>query len=67
MLFNPGAVYMVTADEAERRLSDHPGWFQWCWLQVIRHRRDAPVPSVGVLELPESPGGEVRARVFPLG
>jgi putative phosphoesterase len=67
VLFNPGAVYMVTADEAERRLSDHPGWFQWCWLQVIRHRRDAPVPSVGVLELPESPSAEIRARVFPLG
>jgi putative phosphoesterase len=67
VLFNPGAVYMVTAQEAERRLSDHPGWFQWCWLQVIRHRRDTPVPSVGVLELPESTSAEVRARVFPLG
>lgn len=67
MLFNPGAVYMVTAEEARRRLDNRPGWFQWCWLQVIRHRRDAPVASVGVLEFPEDGRGEVRARVYPLG
>ena len=67
VLFNPGAVYMVTAQEAARRLSEGPSWFQWCWLQVIRHRRDTPVPSVGVLELPDGPPGEIRARVLPLG
>jgi putative phosphoesterase len=67
LLVNPGAVYMVTAEEARRRLGNGPGWFQWCWLQVIRHRRDGPVSSVGVLEIPEDGQGEVRARVYSLG
>jgi putative phosphoesterase len=66
LLFNPGAVYMVTAQEAQRRLRGGPSWFQWCWLQVIRHRLDAPVPSVGVLEIPEDARGEIRARVYPI-
>jgi uncharacterized protein len=66
LLFNPGAVYMVTVEEAERRLRSGPSWFQWCWLQVIRHRLDTPVPSVGILEIPEDGRGEVRARVYPL-
>jgi putative phosphoesterase len=66
LLFNPGAVYMVTASEARRRLRNGPGWFQWCWLQVIRHRRDTPVSSVGVLEIPDDGRGQVRARVYPL-
>jgi putative phosphoesterase len=66
MLFNPGAVYMVTAAEAERRLRSRPSWFQWCWLQIIRHRLDTPVPSVGILEIPGDGGGQVRARVYPL-
>jgi putative phosphoesterase len=68
LLFNPGAVYMVTAAEAERRLDSRPGWFEWCWLQVIRHRRDVAVPSVGVLEVPEEGdgAGAIKARVYPL-
>src|SRR5439155_10749792 len=60
--FNPGAVYMVTAAEARRRLRLGPGWFEWTWLQVIRHRRDLVVPSVGLLEIDH----EVRAVVHPL-
>lgn len=63
LVFNPGAVYMVTRAEARRRLGRRPGWFAWCWLQVIRHRLDETVPSVGILEV----GDEVRARVFSLG
>lgn len=55
LLFNPGAVYQVTAREAERRLGRRPGWFEWCWLQVMRHRRRAPRPTVGILELGEGP------------
>jgi putative phosphoesterase len=66
LLFNPGAVYMVTAEEARRRLRNGPGWFQWCWLQVIRHRKDAPVSSVGILEIPEDGRGDIRARVYSL-
>lgn len=63
LVFNPGAVYQVTAAEAGHRLERAPNWFEWCWLQVIRHRRDRPVASVGLLEV----GEEVRARVLPLG
>jgi putative phosphoesterase len=66
LMFNPGAVYMVTAGEARRRLRNGPGWFQWCWLQVIRHRRDTPISSVGVLEIPEDGRGQIKARVYPL-
>ncbi len=62
LVLNPGAVYMVDAAEARRRLSRGPGWFEWCWLQVIRHRRDPVVPSFGILEI----GDEVRARVLPV-
>ena len=51
VLFNPGAVYQVTPDEARRRLRRRPDWFEWSWLQVIRHRRATPVPSVGILEI----------------
>ena len=63
LVFNPGAIYAVTEAEARRRLAAGPNWFEWCWLQVIRHRRDRPITSVGILEV----GDEVRARVLPLG
>lgn len=63
LVFNPGAVYQVTEAEALRRLGRRPGWFEWTWLQVIRHRVDRPVPSYGVLEV--GPDG-IRARVYPL-
>jgi len=63
LVFNPGAVYQVDAAEARRRLGRGPSWFEWCWLQVIRHRLDRVVPSYGVLEVGPA---AVRARVFPL-
>jgi putative phosphoesterase len=63
LVFNPGPVYQVTEAEARRRLARRPGWFEWTWLQVIRHRVDRPVPSYGVLEVGPD---EVRARVYPL-
>ena len=53
----------ITPEEARRRLARRPGWFAWSWLQVIRHRRDQPVRSVGILELED---GQVRASVIPL-
>ena len=62
LVFNPGAVYMVDRHEARRRLGRGPNWFEWTWLQVIRHRRDAVVASVGILEI----GDDVRATVVPL-
>lgn len=63
LVLNPGAVYMVDAAEARRRLRRRPSWFEWCWLQVIRHRIDRPVPSYGLLEI-DAAG--LRARVVPL-
>jgi hypothetical protein len=63
LVFNPGAVYKVDAEEARRRLSRGPNWFEWCWLQVIRHRLDRVVSSYGLLEID---GNGVRAKVFPL-
>lgn len=63
LVFNPGAIYQVTEPEARRRLSRRPGWFEWTWLQVIRHRLDRPVSSYGVLEIGRA---GVRARVYPL-
>jgi putative phosphoesterase len=63
LVFNPGAVYQVTGAEVRQRLDRRPSWFEWCWLQVIRHRRDRPVPSIGLLEI----GERVRITVLPLG
>jgi uncharacterized protein len=63
LLFNPGPVYQVTRKEADRRLARRPGWFAWSWLQVIRHRRDHPRPSVGRLEI--GPRG-ITASILPL-
>src|SRR5215469_11936938 len=51
LVFNPGAVYQVTEAEARRRLDRRPGWFEWTWLQVIRHRVDRVVSSYGMLEI----------------
>jgi putative phosphoesterase len=63
LIFNPGAVYQVTPAEARARLKRGPGWFEWSWLQVARHRRRHPEPSVGILDL-DSKG--VRASIVPL-
>lgn len=63
LVFNPGAVYQVDEVEARRRLDRQPNWFEWTWLQVIRHRVDRVISSYGVLEVGPT---EVRARVFAL-
>jgi len=57
LLFNPGGVHQWSPATATRRLAQHPGWFEWCWLQVARHLRRYPNPSVGILEV--SPKGIV--------
>ena len=60
LLFNPGAVYQVGPPEARRRLERRPNAFEWSWLQVIRHRRVIPRPSVGILTVgPAGLTGEV--------
>jgi len=62
LLVNPGALYQVTPREARRRLGRRPNWFEWSWLQVMRHRRDQAVPTVAILEL----GQNLRVSVLPL-
>jgi uncharacterized protein len=54
LLFNPGGVHQWNPDTARRRLAQEPGWFEWCWLQVARHLRSYPAPSVGILEVSRS-------------
>ena len=51
LMFNPGGVHQWNPSTAALRLTQNPGWFEWCWLQVARHIRDHPPPSVGILEV----------------
>lgn len=51
LMFNPGGVHQWNPDTAAQRLEETPGWFEWSWLQVARHLRDYPRPSVGILEV----------------
>jgi len=50
LLFNPGGVHQWNRTTTRQRLREHPGWFEWCWLQVARHVRRFPPSSVGILE-----------------
>jgi uncharacterized protein len=54
LLFNPGGVHQWNPGTAKRRLTQNPGWFEWSWLQVARHMRSYPGPSVGILEVSRS-------------
>jgi putative phosphoesterase len=63
LLFNPGGVHQWTPVTARRRLAQKPGWFEWCWLQVARHLRSYPKPSVGILEIAD---GRVVPQVIDL-
>jgi putative phosphoesterase len=63
LVFNPGGVHQWNPTTARRRLTQRPGWFEWCWLQVARHLRTYPSPSVGTLEVGES---GIAATVVPL-
>ena len=54
VLFNPGGVHQWNPQTAAQRLTRGPGWFEWCWLQVARHMRRSPSPSVGILEVSSS-------------
>lgn len=55
LLFNPGGVHQWNPNTVRRRLTQRPGWFEWCWLQVARYLQRYQAPSVGILEV--SPGG----------
>lgn len=63
LVFNPGGVHQWNPATAARRLAQRPGWFEWCWLQVARHLRRYPEPSVGILDF--GPAG-VEAKVIRL-
>ena len=63
LVFNPGGVHQWNRATTEARLRQHPGWFEWCWLQVARHIRSFPQASVGILEV--GPDG-VEPRIVPL-
>jgi putative phosphoesterase len=63
LIFSPGAVYQVTPEAARRRLARRPGWFEWSWLQVARHRRRLPAATIGLLEIA---GSSAAARVVRL-
>ena len=54
LLFNPGGVHQWNPRTAKHRLTQNPGWFEWCWLQVARHMRRYDTPSVGILEIGDS-------------
>ncbi|HEV2036309.1 MAG TPA: metallophosphoesterase family protein [Candidatus Dormibacteraeota bacterium] len=51
LLFNPGGVHQWNPSTAAKRLTQRPRWFEWSWLQVARHMRAYPMPSVGILEI----------------
>jgi uncharacterized protein len=63
LLFNPGAVYVVDEAEVRRRLARGPNWFEFSWLQVIRHRRDGPGASIGLIEIDEE---QIRPSIIRL-
>jgi uncharacterized protein len=54
LVFNPGGVYQWNRATTAARLRRNPGWFEWSWLQVARHIRSSPVPSVGILDVTEA-------------
>jgi putative phosphoesterase len=51
LVFNPGGVHQWNRATTAERLRQRPGWFEWCWLQVARHIRRSPQPTVGLLEV----------------
>jgi putative phosphoesterase len=63
LVFNPGGVHQWNPRTTAERLRQHPGWFEWCWLQVARHIRSFPAPTAGILEV--TPGG-VEPRIVAL-
>lgn len=63
ILFNPGGVHQWTPATTAARLRQRPGWFEWCWLQVARHIRDYPRPTIGILEVTAA---GIEPQIMPL-
>lgn len=63
LVFNPGGVHQWNRRTTRERLRQHPGWFEWCWLQVAQFIRSAPPSTVGILDFgPEA----VESRIVEL-
>lgn len=63
LVVNPGGVHQWNAQTTRRRLTQHPGWFEWCWLQVAKYLVRVEKPSVAILDLD---GGRVMPRIVRL-
>ena len=63
LVFNPGGVHQWNPETTAARLGAHPGWFEWSWLQVARHIRSYPAPTVGILDLV---AGAIEPRIIAL-
>ncbi len=63
LVVNPGGVHQWNPATTAARLAQHPGWFEWSWLQVARHIRRYPSPSCAILDV--GPGG-IDARIVAL-
>src|SRR5258706_6068936 len=63
LVFNPGGVHQWNRLTTAERLRQRVGWFEWCWLQVARHIRSSPPPTVRILEI--GPAG-AEPRILPL-
>ena len=63
LVVNPGGVHQWNAQTTRRRLTQHPGWFEWCWLQVAKYLVRVEPPSVAILDLD---GGRVMPRIVRL-
>lgn len=63
LVVNPGGVHQWNAQTTRRRLTQHPGWFEWCWLQVAKYLVRVETPSVAILDLD---GGRVMPRIVRL-
>jgi len=63
LVFNPGGVHQWNPTTTAARLRQHPGWFEWSWLQVARHIRSYPGPTAGILEVTAD---RIEPRILPL-
>ena len=63
LVVNPGGVHQWNAQTTRRRLTQHPGWFEWCWLQVAKYLVRVEKPSVALLEID---GGRLMPRIVRL-
>jgi uncharacterized protein len=62
LLFNPGAVYLLTPETLQARFSQTPSFFQRIFLH--RWRQSLPgIPTVGILTIED---GKISAEILPV-